>query len=615
VNKEQIYAVLRQYWGYDSFLPLQEEAIRSMLENEDSLTVLPTGGGKSLCFQLPALLKEGMAVVVSPLISLMKDQVDNLKDMGIASCYLNSSLSPGEQRAAIERIRRGEIKLLYVSPERLQNEGTVNLLNFVGISFFAIDEAHCISHWGHDFRANYRNLRMIKERFKSVSVHAFTATATREVQGDILEQLELSNPKIHLGRVDRPNLTYRVIPRRQILKQIMGVLVKHAREAGIIYCLRRKDVDAVSEDLKRLGLDNVGYHAGMSDKERHLAQEQFAHEEVNIIVATIAFGMGIDRSNIRFIIHAGMPKSIEHYQQETGRAGRDGLPASCYMFYGGGDYRLWSFFAEKSSEQEIKLQKLRAIYNFCTRPQCRHKVLVNYFGQDYEKRSCAACDYCLNELDMVDDALILGQKILSCVVEVRQEYYGFGAGHMVDVLKGKLTEKIERRGHQHLPAFATLQEESEVFIRHMIEQLVGQGFLFKEGEFSTLSVTDSGKRLLGGEIAPILAKPLQAAKKKEIAGKTRERKNKEWAEIDQGLFQILRKKRSELAREKSLPAYIIFSDKTLRDIAAQKPLTKEAFSDVYGVGENKLKSYADIFINLVEEWIQAQRSADFAKTK
>ncbi len=601
-KKERAHTVLQQFWGYDSFLPLQEESILSILEDEDSLTVLPTGGGKSLCFQLPALLKEGMAVVVSPLISLMKDQVDNLKDMGVASCCLNSSLSPAQQRSAITEIRQGKIKLLYVSPERLQNEGTIDLLHSVRLAFFVIDEAHCISHWGHDFRANYRNLRMIKERFRPASVHAFTATATREVQRDVIEQLGFSNPKIHVGGVDRPNLTYRVIPRKQILKQIMGVLAKHDREAGIIYCLRRKDVDAVSADLKRLGIDNVRYHAGMPDAERHLAQEKFAREEVNIIVATIAFGMGIDRSNIRFIVHAGMPKSIEHYQQETGRAGRDGLPAFCYMFYGGGDYRLWSFFAEESSEREVMLKKLSMIYNFCTRPQCRHKVLINYFGQDYGKRSCNACDYCLHELDMVADALIIGQKILSGVVGVRQEHYGFGAGHVVNVLKGKLTEKIECRGHHHLPAFGTMPEASEVFIRHMIEQLIGQGFLFKEGEFSTLAVTDTGKRLLAGEVSPVLAKPLLPAKKKEIARKTRERRDEEWAQTDQGLFQILREKRSELARERSVPAYIIFSDKTLRDIAAKQPVTKETFADVYGVGENKLKTYADIFIQVVGDY-------------
>ncbi len=601
-KKEQIYAVLRQYWGYNSFLPLQEEAISSMLGNEDSLTVLPTGGGKSLCFQLPALLKEGMVVVVSPLISLMKDQVDNLKDMGIASCYLNSSLSLEQQREAIEQIREERIKLLYISPERLQNEGTINLLSSVRPSFFVIDEAHCISHWGHDFRANYRNLRMIKERFKTVSVHAFTATATKEVQLDIVEQLRLINPKIYIGRVDRSNLTYRVIPRKQILRQIMGVLTKHANEAGIIYCLRRRDVDAVSENLKGFGIDNVGYHAGMSDKERHIAQERFAREEVNIIVATIAFGMGIDRSNIRFIAHAGMPKSIEHYQQETGRAGRDGLPAFCYMFYGGADFRLWSFFAEGSSEREVMMKKLKIIYNFCTQPQCRHKVLVNYFGQDYEKRSCDACDYCLNELDMVDDALGVGQKILSCVTEVRREHYGFGTGHVVSVLKGKLTEKIERMGHQHLPSFGIMQEELEVFIRYMIEQLTGQDFLFKEGEFSTLSVTDAGKHLLHGEVSPILSKPFLRTKKKEITRRSIERRDEEWAEIDQGLFQILRKKRTGLAQKRGVPAYIIFSDKTLRDIAAKKPVTQESFSDIYGVGENKLRSYADIFIKVVKDY-------------
>ncbi|MFC1590176.1 DNA helicase RecQ [Candidatus Omnitrophota bacterium] len=600
-NKEQMYAVLRQYWGYSSFLPLQEDAILSLLGNDDSLTVLPTGGGKSLCFQLPALLKDGMAVVVSPLISLMKDQVDSLKDMGIAACCLNSSLSFEQQRAAIGQIREGKIKLLYISPERLQNNATVDLLQLVRLSFFVIDEAHCISHWGHDFRENYRDLWMIKERFNSASVHAFTATATKEVQSDIVEQLRFIDPKIHIGRVDRPNLTYRAIPRTQILKQVMGVLVKHADEAGIIYCLRRKDVDAVSKDLKALGIDNVGYHAGMPDEERRMAQERFAREEVNIIVATIAFGMGIDRSNIRFILHAGMPKSIEHYQQETGRAGRDGLPAFCYMFYGGGDYRLWSFFAEQSPERETMMKKLSSIYNLCTQPQCRHKVLVNYFGQDYEKRSCDACDYCLNELDMVEDPLIVGQKILSCVAKVRRRRYGFGAGHVVNVLKGKLNEKIENMGHHDLPAFGIMREESDIFIRYMIEQLVGQGFLSKDGEFSTLSLTDNGSRLLRGELSPVLAKPMLAVKKKEIKRKTAKRREEEWRDIDRGLFQRLREKRTELAQKKGVPAYIIFSDRTIRDIAAKKPVTKEAFSGVYGVGDSKLRSYADIFIKVVKD--------------
>ncbi|MFH1798271.1 MAG: DNA helicase RecQ [Candidatus Omnitrophota bacterium] len=601
-KKEEIFAALKRYWGYDSFLPLQEEAISSILMDEDSLTVLPTGGGKSLCFQLPALLREGMAVVVSPLISLMKDQVDTLKDMGIQADFLNSSLTYGQQNLVIDEIRRGKIKLLYISPERLQNEETIDLLNYVKLSFFAVDEAHCISHWGHDFRASYRNLWMIKEVFKTASVHAFTATATCKVQKDIVKQLKFSDYKTHIGKVDRPNLTYRVFPRGQVLKQITQVLEKHYKEAGIIYCLRRKDVDALSENLKNLGINNVRYHAGMPDEERRMSQEMFSREEVDIIVATIAFGMGIDRSNIRFIIHAGMPKSLEHYQQETGRAGRDALDAFCYMFYGGGDYRLWNFFAEESSDRGTIIEKLNAMYNFCTRPQCRHKVLVNYFGQAHEKSSCGACDYCLNELDMVSEALIIGQKILSCVLRVRGKNYGFGAGHVINVLKGRLTEKIEKTGHNTLSVFGIMSDESDVFIRHMIEQLVGQGFLFKEGEYSTLSVTDAGENLLAGETMPVLAKPVLAAKNKESAKKAKKRKEIEWEDIDQGLFQELREKRAFLAREKRVPAYIIFSDKTLRDIASRKPKTIEEFAGMYGVGENKLELYADTFIQIVKNY-------------
>jgi ATP-dependent DNA helicase RecQ len=540
-----------------------------------------------------------MAVVVSPLISLMKDQVDNLRDMGVPSCCLNSSLLVKEQRSAVGQILKGDIKILYLSPERLENEETIELLKSVALSFFIIDEAHCISHWGHDFRASYRNLRMIKERFKDISVHAFTATATREVQRDIIAQLGFIDPKILIGSIDRPNLTYRVMPRSNILKQVKEILQKHHNEAGIIYCLRRKDVDSVSEDLKKMGIDNVRYHAGMTDKDRRLAQDRFAREEVNIVVATVAFGMGIDRSNIRFIIHAGMPKSLEHYQQETGRAGRDRLPAFCYMFYGGADFRLWSYFAEESSEKETIMKKLRAIYDFCVKPQCRHKLLSNYFGEHYGRNSCDNCDYCLSELDMVNDSLIIAQKILSCVVKVRQERYGFGTGHVVNVLRGKATDKIENLGHHKLSTFGIMKEETENFVWYMIEQLTGQGFLLKDGEYLTLSVTEAGRQLLNSEITPVLIKPVVALKKKEIAKKAYEKRNIEWAAIDQDLFQVLRKKRAELAREKSVPAYIIFSDKTLRDIASKEPITIDDFSVIYGVGENKLKAYGNIFIKTV----------------
>jgi ATP-dependent DNA helicase RecQ len=606
VSKE-LFATLKKYWGYTSFLPLQEETILSVLAGRDTLTMLATGGGKSLCFQLPALMKEGLAVVISPLIALMKDQVDSLKDMGIAADVLNSSLSPEEQRSVVGRAGKGGVKLLYISPERLQQDRTRQLLQSVPLAFFVIDEAHCISHWGHDFREDYRNLRIIKETFKPISVHAFTATATEEVQKDILEELRLENPQTHIGPVDRPNLTYRVRPRTQILSQVTDLLGKHADESGIIYCLRRDDVDTLSARLNDLGFKNLPYHAGLDDDTRRLHQDRFAREDVDVMVATIAFGMGIDRSNIRFVIHTAMPKSIEHYHQETGRAGRDGLPAHCTLFYGGSDYITWKSLLEDSPHKEVMLDKLQRLYHFCAQPHCRHKVLSNYFGQDYGKPSCEACDYCLNELEMVENPLIVGQKILSCVYRVHQvSGIGFGAGHIANVLKGSRTDQVETWGHQGLSTFGLMADESLAFIRYMIEQLIGQDFLRREGEFSTLSLTDSARKVLRGEQAPVLAKPLVAAKKKEITQKTRAKKEKEWAGVDEGLFQLLRQKRAELAGQQGVPAFIIFGDKSLKDMATIKPTTRDAFATVYGVGDYKLNAYADAFLEAIKQYLDSR---------
>ncbi|MCY2992044.1 MAG: DNA helicase RecQ [Planctomycetota bacterium] len=595
--------VLGKYWGYDSFLPLQAEAMSSVLRGRDSVVVLPTGGGKSLCFQAPAMCLPGLALVVSPLISLMKDQVDALRNCGVSAAFANSTLSAAERRRVADDIRAGRLRLLYLAPERLLTEGTLEFLKTAQVSLVAIDEAHCISSWGHDFRPEYRSLRLLKEVFPNVGIHAYTATASELVRRDIAEQLRLTDPEILVGSFDRPNLIYKVQRRHDRLKQIRQVLERHPSESGIIYCITRKDVDQTSAVLTELGYRVRPYHAGLTDDDRRRNQEAFIQEQVDTIVATVAFGMGIDKSNVRYVIHAGMPKSLEHYQQESGRAGRDGLEAECCLFFSGQDYGVWKSITEESepTAREGALQSLSAMLNFCTGVQCRHRAIVEYFGQRLDGESCQACDVCLGQLDLVDDALIIGQKILSCVLRLQQR---FGGEYTAKVLNGSEEQRIVQQGHHQLSTWGLLAAEQLRTIRDWIEQLVSQDFLVKAGEFNVLEVTPEGRRLLKGQVTPRLLRPAKPAKAGKAAAAS---EVDSWEGVDRGLFDELRRLRQEHAAVQNVPAYIVFSDATLRDVARRRPSSLDGFRQIKGVGDKKLADYGQAFVARLVAYCQANQ--------
>ncbi len=589
---------LRRYWGYASFLPLQREAMGCVLQGRDSVVVLPTGGGKSLCFQAPAMCLPGLAVVVSPLIALMKDQVDGLRNCGVPAAFANSTLSAGERRRLAADVRAGRVRLLYLAPERLLAEATLDFLKTVNVSLVAIDEAHCISSWGHDFRPEYRGLWVLKEAFPNAGIHAYTATASEQVRRDIAEQLQLADPEILVGSFDRPNLIYRVQRRSNRLKQILDVLQRHAGEAGIIYCITRKDVDQTAAALKELGHRVLPYHAGLSDGDRRRNQEAFIEEEVDTIVATVAFGMGIDKSNLRYVIHAGMPKSLEHYQQESGRAGRDGLEAECCLLFSGLDYGIWKRIIEESESgaREGAMRSLSAMTDFCNGVQCRHRTIVEYFGQHLNGTSCGACDVCLGQLDLVEDPLIVGQKILSCVLRLQQR---FGADYTAKVLSGSGEQRIIEQRHNQLSTWGLLSSERLRTIRDWIEQLVSQNFLIKVGQFSVLQVTPDGRRLLRGEATPRLLRPATPGKAAKAVSAA-----DSWEGVDRGLFDELRRLRQETAAVQNVPSYIVFSDATLRDIARRRPSSLDQFRKVKGVGEKKLDDYGRAFVDRVVAYCQ-----------
>ena len=596
--------VLHRVWGFSDFRPLQREAMHAVLDRRDSVVVLPTGGGKSLCFQAPAIVGDGLALVISPLISLMKDQVDGLRVDGVAAAYLNSTLQPQERDEVIASVRDGRCRLLYVAPERIVGEGSDRLrrlLASAGVRFVAIDEAHCISQWGHDFRPEYRQLGRLRDDFPEASLHAFTATATDRVRRDIASELRLRDPLQLVGSFDRPNLTYRVRRRGSLQRQLLDVLERHDGEAGIVYCPSRREVESLAEWLSAEGHRAVPYHAGLADEERSRNQDAFLDEHVDIVVATVAFGMGIDRSNVRFVVHAGAPRSLEHYQQESGRAGRDGLPAECVLIYGGADFARWKQMLESNGEwNESARTLLRDMERYAAATRCRHRTLVEYFGQPYERDKCSACDWCLEELDRVPDSLVLAQKILSCVARVKQTW---GATHVADVLMGRPTEKVVAAGHDRLSTFGLLKDETAAAIRGYIEQLVGGGLLLRDGDpYPVLRLTTSGASLLRGEGQCVLYREVKPPSSRK-APRSAVRGSLS-SSADMELFDLLRDIRLKIARARGVPPYVIFHDSTLRDMVERRPRTIEDLHEVYGVGAKKAADFGDAFLDAIRTFMR-----------
>ena len=595
---------ISQYWGYTSFRPLQREAMDAVLSGRDSIVVLPTGGGKSLCFQAPAVVQDGLALIVSPLISLMKDQVDTLVGNGVPAALYNSSLSATEKAGISAGLREGRYRLLYVSPERLVGDGSENFLSLLSgcrISFVAIDEAHCISQWGHDFRPEYRQLGRLRQLLPGVGLHAYTATATARVRRDIAAQLGLHDPVEFVGSFDRPNLLYRSIPRATLKKQLIDVLERHRREAGIIYCTSRREVDALAAWLTGIGVTALPYHAGLSDEERSRHQDAFLSERADVIVATVAFGMGIDRSDVRFVVHAGAPRSLEHYQQESGRAGRDGLEAECLLIYSSADFMKWRVMLDRNGElTEAAQTLLRQMERYAAGVGCRHRHLAEYFGDRYPKDGCAGCDYCLNELEPSAEPIPLARKILSCVARVGQR---FGATHVASVLRGHASDQVVARGHGNLSTFGLLPAASVAEIRGYIEQLTALGLLLQTDDaYPVLKLTSRGLELLKNETSvPGLRLARQRPPRKDAAP-TRSRVEAEsWQGVDRELFDRLRGVRLEIARARGVPPYVIFHDATLREMARLRPRSVDALLQVKGVGARKAEDLGDVFLQAIRE--------------
>lgn len=586
-------------FGYESFRPLQQTIINSAIAGEDNFVLMPTGGGKSLCYQIPAIVRDGVGIVISPLISLMQDQVDALQANGVACAYYNSSLSSAEARQVLAKLHNGELDLLYIAPERLLMDSFLARLEEIDIALFAVDEAHCVSQWGHDFRPEYVQLGQLRQYFPSIPFLALTATADRQTRDDILLRLHLQSANCHVASFDRPNIRYTVVEKHKPFHQLTQFLNLHTEQAGIIYCTTRKKVDEVAAQLNRSGFNALPYHAGMSSKARSHAQQAFQRDDVNIIVATVAFGMGIDKPNVRFIVHYDISKNIECYYQETGRAGRDNLPAEALMFYGMADIAKVRGLLEQNdneNQRRIEIHKLNCMVAFAESQNCRRRVLLQYFGESLDT-DCGNCDVCLNPpqtYDATEDA----RKALSAVYRVQQK---FGLMHVVDVLRGSENQKIKQFGHDQLSTFGIGKHLSQHEWVSVFRQLIHQGYLEQDlARFSVLILTEKARPLLRGELPLELAKP-----RMKVATPTKKRKVSKRAldiDYDTTLFEQLRQLRKRLADAASVPPFVVFSDASLAEMAAHKPKTQGAFLAINGVGARKLESYGDDFMQVIREY-------------
>ena len=604
-KNHDLAGLLKRFFGYESFRPLQEEAMREALSGNDTFVLMPTGGGKSLCYQLPALAKGGLTIVVSPLIALMKDQVDALEEAGVAATYLNSTLSNAESRERLAKLYNGEYRLLYVAPERLMLPEMLDRLAGWQPGLIAIDEAHCISEWGHDFRPEYRQIATLRGRFPETPVMALTATATDRVREDIVSQLQLRNPSRFVASFNRGNLTYRVVARSQPLNQILDVVKRHDGESGIIYCASRNATERLAKRLSEQGLRCAAYHAGLDAATRSKNQEAFIRDEIQIVCATIAFGMGIDKPDVRFVIHHDLPKNIEGYYQETGRAGRDGLPAECVLLFNASDVaKQFGFIEEKTDEQEQRVARdlLQQMVHYAETRDCRRRTLLAYFSELFADENCGGCDNCLDPKETFDGT-VAAQKFLACLYRIRERSgFGFGLNHVIEVLTGANTEAIRKWGHDQVSTYGIGDEfgrdEWKVIGRELMRLGLAQ---LTSGRMSVVELTQAGRDWLGSRDLIELTRPT-VAKPKSSAARSRSERAGE-IQCDEMLFQRLRELRMELAAKRGLPAYMIFGDVALREMARDCPTTLEAFSLTSGVGEKKQAEYGEQFISEIAAYL------------